>query len=264
MGFIGAPIAVAATWTLVPIYLVLYLGIHGKGGVWPAPITTALVGWGPMLKLALPGLVMVEAEFLAFEILVIASAQLSAEHLAAQTILALLNGGFWQIPFSIGTAGTTLIAQHIGAKSATLAKTSAFVVFITALIFSATNSALFYIFRAFWPTIFTDDPGVIVIVQKTLPLVAVMQLFDGMAACCNGILRGIGRPGFGGWVNLSCYYVVALPVSFWTTFRLGWGLPGLWFGVTISLIMVTFAEITFLMAANWQKSVKNAECRNSC
>lgn len=217
-----------------------------------------------MLRLALPGLVMVEAEYLAFEVLMFAAAQLSTADLAAQTILVTLNSVFWQIPFSISSAGTTMISQRIGAKSAPSAKISALVVFIWSFACSATNAALLFSFRAFWPTIFTNDPGVIEIIETTLPLVACMQLFDGLAACCNGMLRGIGKPAFGGWVNLSCYYLVALPVSLWTTFTLHWGLIGLWVGVTLALVIVTFAEIIFLVVTDWQKSVDDAECRNSC
>ena len=99
--------------------------------------------------------------------------------------------------------------------------------------------------------------------KRTLPLVAFMQLFDGLAACCNGMLRGIGRPAFGGWVNISCYYLIALPVSLWTTFELHWGLMGLWGGVTLALAIVTCTELIFLVSANWQKSVDDADWRNS-
>ena len=205
---------------------------------------------------------MVEAEYLAFEILVIASAQLSTADLAAQTILATLNSAFWQIPFSISIAGTTMIAQHIGAGSARLAKTSALAVFVSALLCSASHSILFFSFSAFWPRIFTNDPDVVELVEHTLPLVAVMQLFDGLVACCNGILRGCGRQSVGGWVNLSCYYVVALPVSLFTTFGFHWGLRGLWVGVTLALVLVTFAESMFLITSDWQKSVEDAKPRN--
>jgi MATE family multidrug resistance protein len=263
LGFIGAPIAVAATWTLVSVYFLLYLYVTGNGGIWHFETSKALVGWSPMLRLAFPGLIMVEAEYLAFEILMFASAQLSTANLAAQTILATLNSAFWQVPFSISSAGTTAIAQPIGAKSTTSAKTSALVAFTWSFICSATNSALFFYFRALWPTIFTDDPEVIELVLNALPLVAFMQLFDGLAAFCNGILRGIGKPAFGGWVNLLCYYLVALPVSFWATFGLHWGLAGLWGGVTLALAIVTFAEVIFLLAADWEKSVDDAEWRTS-
>ena len=216
-----------------------------------------------MLRLALPGLVMVEAEYLDFEILVIVSAQLSTANLAAQTILATINSIFWQVPFSISIAGTTMIAQHIGARSVTSARTSALVTFVLTFICSATNSTLFFSFRTFLPKIFSKDPEVIELVESTLPLVAVMQIFDGLAACCNGILRGIGRPSVGGWVNLSGYYIVALPVSLWAAFGLHWALRGLWFGVTVALVMVVFAEMSFLVVTDWAKSVEDAEERNS-
>ena len=206
---------------------------------------------------------MVEAEYLAFEVLVIASAQLSTASLAAQTILATLNSVFWQIPFSISIAGATRIAQYIGARSATSAKTSALVALVLTLICSSTNGTLFFAFRAFWPTIFSDDPDVMELVEAALPLIAVMQVFDGLVACCNGVLRGIGRPSVGGWVNLSSYYVVALPLSLWSSFVLHWGLKGLWAGVTVALVIVTLAELSFLMMADWKKSVEDAEWRNN-
>ncbi|KAF2670965.1 MATE efflux family protein [Microthyrium microscopicum] len=258
LGFIGAPIAVAATWTLVSAYLTLYLHATGNGSIWHFKTSQALGGWTPMLRLALPGLIMVEAEYFAFEVLTIASAQLSTANLAAQTILVTLNSAFWQIPFSISSAGTTAIAQHIGAKSTNSAKASAGVVFVWSLICSAISGTLFFSFRAFWPTIFTDDPEVVDLVLNALPLVAFMHLFDGLAACCNGILRGIGKPAFGGWVNLSCYYLIALPMSIWTAFGLQWGLMGLWVGVTLALAIVTVAEALFLHVTDWQKVVEDA------
>lgn len=262
LGYIGAPIAVAITWTLIPLYYRLYLAYIGLGGYWNYSTTDAVAGWGPMLKLALPSLLMVEAEYFAFEVLVIAAAQLSTASLAAQTILATLNGAFWQIPFSISIAGTTIIAQHIGAKSSQLAKVSTAVVFGLAFLCSSTNAIMFSAFRRFLPTIFTREPDVTLLVEQTLPYVAAMHLFDGLAACCNGILRGIGQQVIGGWINLTLYYVVALPFSFWATFALKRGLSGLWSGVTIGLILVVAFELLFVFKLDWQKSIRDADKRN--
>lgn len=36
-------------------------------------------------------------------------------------------------------------------------------------------------------------------------------------------------------MNLFCYYVVAMPISFGTAFGLGWELQGLWSGVALAL-----------------------------
>jgi len=48
----------------------------------------ALHNWLPMIRLALPGLLMVEAECLAFEILTLAASYFGTSHLAAQVRIA--------------------------------------------------------------------------------------------------------------------------------------------------------------------------------
>jgi MATE family multidrug resistance protein len=261
-GFVGAPIAVATTQTLLPLSLMAYVMLSRGRECWSDITSAVLQNWGPMLRLALPGLLMVEAEYLAFEILVLAAAHISTAHLAAQTILATLNGTLWQIPFSISIAASTRVAQHIGAGSTDTAKISALVAFIGTFVVASINATLFFSLRNYLPHIFTNDPEVIVLVAHTLPLVAVMQLFDGLAAYCNGVLRGIGRQAIGGWVNLWCYYIVAMPLCLWSAFWLHWDLEGLWTGVTVALIMVTGMEGFALMKLNWQKSVDDAERRN--
>ena len=81
-----------------------------------------------MVKLAIPGLLMVEAEFLAFEILTLASSYISTTHLAAQSVLATITGITFQIPFPISIAASTRVANLIGATLTDAAKTSAKVV----------------------------------------------------------------------------------------------------------------------------------------
>ena len=83
-----------------------------------------------MIKLALPGLLMVEAEFLAFEILTLASSYFGTTHLAAQSILSTLTALTFQIPFPISIAASTRVANLIGATLSNAAKTSAKVVSI--------------------------------------------------------------------------------------------------------------------------------------
>jgi MATE family multidrug resistance protein len=86
-GYIGAPIAVAVTDNLLPLLLFLYVYFVDGKQCWNGFTTKAFHNWSPMIKLALPGLLMVEAEFLAFEILTLAASYFSTTHLAAQSIL---------------------------------------------------------------------------------------------------------------------------------------------------------------------------------
>lgn len=89
-----------------------------------------------------------------------------------------------------------------------------------------------------------------------------MQIVDAAGANGNGILRGIGRQSVGGIISLGYFYMFALPFSFWTAFKLGWGLRGLWSGVTIALAMIVVTESLYLTKVDWQLCVADAEKRN--
>ena len=90
-GFIGAPIAVVTTCNLMPLLLFLYVVFINGRQCWGGMDRRAIQNWGPMIKLALPGLIMVLAEFMAFEILTLAASWISSTHLAAQSIVGTLH-----------------------------------------------------------------------------------------------------------------------------------------------------------------------------
>lgn len=99
------------------------------------------------------------------------------------------------------------------------------------------NVTLLSTLRDYIPQLFTNDEEVITLVARVLPICAAFQLFDALAANCNGLLRGLGQQHVGGYINLFSYYVVAMPISFGTAFGLNWELEGLWTGVAIALGM---------------------------
>ncbi|KAF3357248.1 hypothetical protein VdG1_05906 [Verticillium dahliae VDG1] len=104
---------------------------------------------------------------------------------------------------------------------------------------------------------------VVEIVAAVLPICAAMMVFDGLSTGAHGLLRGIGRPSVGGYAGISVYYLIALPVSLGTAFGLGWKLSGLWFGVTIGLLLVSVIEYTFVYLTDWHKAAREAERRNA-
>lgn len=106
---------------------------------------------------------------------------------------------------------------------------------ITAAVTGMFNVILLSSLRNYIPQLFTNDQGVSDLVARVMPLCAAFQLFDALAANCNGLLRGLGRQEIGGYVNLFCYYVIAMPISFYTAFSLDWELQGLWSGVALAL-----------------------------
>lgn len=190
-----------------------------------------------MVWLAIPGLVAVEAEWLAFELLTFASSYFGTSYLAAQTVLVTITGFAWQIPFPLSIAAATRVANLIGATLSDAAKTSAKVAALGSIFVGLFNAILLLLLRGNLPQLFTQDPEVIKLVAGVLPLCATFQLFDAAATSTNGILRGLGRQKVGGLVQLFCYYAIAMPISMGTFFGLGWGLYGLWSGVALALCL---------------------------
>jgi multidrug resistance protein, MATE family len=249
-GFVGAPIAVAVTENIMPLLLFLYVRFIDGYKCWGGFERRALKNWGPMIKLALPGLVMVLAEFLAFEILTLSSSWLGTTPLAAQSLLSTIIAIAFQIPFSISVAASTRVANLIGATLVEPAKIAAKVAMVFACVVGTLNFILLSTLRNYIPIIFTNDPDVIEMVSMLLPLCSCFQLFDALATNCNGILRGLGRQEIGGYVGLFAYYVVGLPISFYFGFGQKWGLYGLW---TVS------GRISFLVDASCLSPHRNAK-----
>lgn len=265
MGFAGAPLAVAITDNLLPLGLFIYVRFVSKSGMscWNGFTKKAFSNWTPMIKLALPGVVMVEAEMIAFEILTFAASFFGTTNLAAQSVLATVTATTYQIPFPLSIAASTRVANLIGATLADAARVSTRVAFIAAIFIGIMNVTLLSSLRNYIPQLFTDNEDVIRIVSDILPLCAAFQLFDALAANANGILRGLGRQEFGGYVQLFCYYVIAMPISFGTAFGLKWGLWGLWTGVALALGIVAAIEFVYLyLIVDWNRSVEEARERN--
>jgi MATE family multidrug resistance protein len=127
-GFVGAPIAVAITENIMPVMLFLYVKYIDGHQCWGGFSKKALRNWWPMVKLALPGMIMVEAEWLAFEIMTLLSSRFGAEYLAAQSVLTTLASISYQIPFPVSIASSTRTANLIGANLVEAARVTARVV----------------------------------------------------------------------------------------------------------------------------------------
>lgn len=262
-GFIGAPIAVSITENILPIMLFLYVRFIDGYQCWGGFDRRALKNWTPMIKLALPGLVMVLAEFLAFEVLTLSSSWLGETELAAQSVLGSVTGITFQIPFPMSVAASTRIANLIGATLAVPAKTAAKVAVVASIIVGFGNLLLLSLLRDQIARLFTPDEEVIALVARLLPLCATFQVFDALAANCNGILRGLGRQEIGGYVGLFAYYLVGMPISFGTGFGAGWGLYGLWAGPAVALGVVSLIESVFIARTSWDRAVEQAKVRNA-
>ncbi|GMF46533.1 unnamed protein product, partial [[Candida] boidinii] len=119
LGFVGAPTAVVITNWCMGILLLLYTVFVRGYECWCGFTSDVLIvkNYNRMIKLAFPGLLMVEAEWLAFEIITFGASRFGTLVLAAQSVISTTCVLMYQIPFAISIAASTRVAWFIGSAS---------------------------------------------------------------------------------------------------------------------------------------------------
>ena len=258
LGFIGAPLSVVITdWVMCIMIMVYIFAIDGwqcwpKEGIFNKKCFTH---WQKMLDLSLPGVIMVEAEWLAFEIITFTASKFGTEVLAAQSVISTTCVLFYQIPFAFSIAASTRVAWYIGAASHPSAVVTSNAAIYASLGIGIVNGLFIFIFRDFLAKLFTSDEKVLDLAGKILIIGAAYQVNDSLSCSTNGILRGQGRQKIGGILNLLLYYLVALPLAFLFAFHFKLELYGLWLGMIIALVFVPLSQTYFVYASDWDSII---------
>ncbi|QFZ28045.1 putative ethionine resistance-conferring protein [Clavispora lusitaniae] len=275
-GYLGAPIAVAINYWLMFLGLLISTVYFVEAESTPAAlhplvcwngldIRKAFKGWKKLVSLAVPGLIMLEAEFLAFEILTLMASYLGTLELAAQSVGSTMASLTYQVPFAIGIASSTRIANFLGAGLGEAAKKTTKVALSFGLCISIFNFLALYLFQGPIANLFTNDERVIALIKQVMWLVALMQISDAMNANSAGCLRGQGQTKIGGIVNLVSYYVVGIPLSIYLSFYSPWKgtLHGLWIGSTVALTIIGSVQSYYALSVDFEKLCDDARKRTS-
>ena len=256
------------------------------------PLLARLKALSPtFLALAGPGAAMMAIEAWAFEVTTLLAGYLGTVALDAHlTMLQLATLAFLSLPFAVAIAATIRVGNLLGAGDAKGAGDASKVSFAICFAFSGVCALVFSLTRNSLGYIFTHDKEVVRAVAKIAPIAALFQLADGGQAAAGGVFRGMGRQTtvavrnfFGFWCGAfpitthrlcDCPYqtdtfffrarVFGMPVGAILTFAVGgYGVAGLWWGLTVGLIAVLVVSLVQLLYVNWEKEVANAKHRVS-
>lgn len=260
LGFIGAPTAVVITNWCMGILLLLYTVFVRGYECWCGFTSDVLIikNYNRMIKLAFPGLLMVEAEWLAFEIITFGASRFGTLVLAAQSVISTTCVLMYQIPFAISIAASTRVAWFIGSASKDASILTTKVSLIMSLLIGVINGVLLATYRETIASLFSNDPEVIKLAGQVLILGAIYQVNDSVGCITGGILRGQGRQYIGGWLNLLSYYCLALPVAFLCAFHFNMNLFGLWIGMVIALFFISTIQTVVILTSDWDEIIKQS------
>jgi MATE family multidrug resistance protein len=62
-------------------------------------------------------------------------------------------------------------------------------------------------------------------------------LFDGTQVVGLGILRGLGDVNIPTLITFVAYWIIGIPMGYFLGIYLGWGANGIWYGLTLGLLV---------------------------
>ncbi|MCU1607701.1 MAG: dinF [Modestobacter sp.] len=133
-------------------------------------------------------------------------------------------------------AAQTLVGHALGAGRPADARRTARRVCVWGLGTGVVVAAGLLALRPVLPPLFTDDPAVLAQAAVVWWFLALMQPLAGVVFALDGVLMGAGDVAYLRTVTLGSALVGFLPLSLLSGW-LDWGLPGVWTGLTLFIVL---------------------------
>ncbi len=191
-----------------------------------------------LLALGVPAASQYTAEVGVFALATALTGMLDPISSASHQIALNMAGVAFMIPLGMGSAGAVRVGHAVGAGDRARASVSGWTAILLGTGFMVASGLAFVLMPEDLIRLFSDDTDVLRVGTSLLLLAAVFQLFDGIQGVITGTLRGIGDTRTPMVVNLLAHWLVGLPIGYTLCFILGWGVYGLWVGLSLGLIIV--------------------------
>lgn len=144
----------------------------------------------------------------------------------------------FMVPMGMGAAAATRVGQAIGrGDSAGVIAVSRAALWIGGgvMVFFA---ALFIALPELLARAYSNHLEVVVAAALLIPIAGFFQIFDGLQAVAAGILRGAADTHMIAIVNFISYWMIGLPFGWYIATRFGLGPRGIWWGLTLGVVLV--------------------------
>jgi MATE family multidrug resistance protein len=143
----------------------------------------------------------------------------------------------------VAAAAAVLVGQAVGRNDPAEARRAAAAALVCGVGFMVTSASVMLIAPEFLARLYTTEVQVAALAATLIPIAGVFQVFDGTQVVSIGILRGVADTRAPMVVNILGYWLVGLPISaalgFWTSA----GARGLWWGLTVGLVLVSLVLV---------------------
>ena len=190
-----------------------------------------------LLSLGLPAASQLTLEVGAFAAATALAGRLTPVALAAHQIAINYASLSFMVPLGISSAGAVRVGHAVGRRDPAGAARAGWTALLFGVLFMTAAAAVFLLVPRPLLRAFTSDTGVVELGVTLMFVAAVFQLFDGVQGVATGALRGLGDTRTPMLWNLAGHWFIGLPLGYSLCFTLGVGVVGLWWGLSIGLVI---------------------------
>jgi MATE family multidrug resistance protein len=259
MGVRGSAWATVMSRVAMAAYLLVVI-VRRERGRRPGLFETSLVidpGWmRRLIALGLPAASQITLEVGVFAASTALAGRLVPTALAAHQIAVNIAALSFMVPLGVSSAGAVRVGHALGRGDVDGAARAGWTALAIGAGFMACTALAFVLVPRMLMGAFTRDERVIALGATLLAVAAIFQLFDGIQGVATGILRGLGDTRTPMAWNLVGHWFVGLPSGYALCFVAGYGVVGLWWGLTIGL---TICGVALLVV--WSRRIHAFELK---
>lgn len=198
-----------------------------------------------LIHLGLPAALQILLEIGAFGTATVLAGKVSPVALAAHQIALNYAALAYMVPLGISAAASVAVGHAVGAKELSRARSDGWIAMAMGTAFMAIVAVVFILLPRPLIALYTTDATVLREGARLLWLAAAFAVFDAIQTIGTGALRGLGLTRIPMLSNLFGYWAFGLPLGIALCFWKGWGVLGIWIGLTAALIVIAGALFVY-------------------
>ncbi|XP_076881580.1 protein DETOXIFICATION 40-like [Bidens hawaiensis] len=264
LGLLGASLTLSLSWWIIVVGQFVYIMTSDRCKLtWTGFNVKAFGGLGEFVKLSSGSAVMLSLETWYFQILVLIAGLLENPELAldALSVCSGVNEPLFMISIGFNAAASVRVGNELGAGNPKAAAFSVVTVTTVSFLIALVEAMIILSLRHVISYAFTGGETVANAVSDLCPLLAINIILNGIQPVLSGVAVGCGWQAYVAYVNVGCYYIVAIPLGFLLGFHFKLGIKGIWSGMIGGTAMQTFILLWSTFRTDWKKEVEKTNGR---
>lgn len=239
MGISGVGIATLIDRTLMMIVMLFYVLYAKHFKRYLVGFSWFSMQWSrvkEILRIGMPVAMQYVFEIGAFAGASLIAGKIGAIEQASHQVAITLAAMTYMMASGIASAATIKVGNAYGNKNPFRLQKFATVSYHLVLGFMIVAAIIFAVFNQYLPFLISSDSVVIALAAQLLIIAGLFQLFDGTQVVGLGVLRGMGDVNIPTLITFVAYWIIGLPSGYLMGITLGWGVHGVWYGLTLGLL----------------------------